>query len=65
MILEMMPKVLQYVGKILPLYYVVDLLRTTWNFTPFTDKWTDVGVLLGIFAVSTVLATKFFRWNAD
>jgi ABC-2 type transport system permease protein len=62
---EMMPNVLQYIGKLLPLYYVVDLLRATWNFTPLIDNWLDVGVLLGIFAVSTVLTTKFFRWNAD
>jgi ABC-2 type transport system permease protein len=62
---DMMPKVLQYASKILPLYYVIDLLRSTWNFGPISDKWLDIIVLLGISLVSTVLAAKFFRWNAQ
>jgi ABC-2 type transport system permease protein len=60
---EMMPKILQYIGKILPLYYVIDLLRETWNFKPIWENGLNVGILSAIFVVSTVLATRFFRWN--
>ena len=62
--LEMMPEFLQGVAKILPLYYVVDLLRQTWNFTPITDQLTNVWILLGIGVVSTILATRFFNWGS-
>lgn len=62
--LEMMPEFLQSVAKILPLYYVVELLRQTWNFTPITDQLTNVWILLGIGVVSTILATRFFNWGS-
>ena len=62
--LEMMPQFLQGVAKFLPLYYVIDLMRQTWNFSPITDQLTDVWVLLGIGVVSTVLAVRFFNWGA-
>ncbi|HBI02975.1 MAG TPA: ABC transporter permease [Paenibacillaceae bacterium] len=62
--LEMMPEFLQGVAKILPLYYVVDLLRQTWNFAPITDQLTNVWILLGIGVVSTILATRFFNWGS-
>ncbi|MDQ0338433.1 ABC-type polysaccharide/polyol phosphate export permease [Caldalkalibacillus uzonensis] len=61
--LEMMPVFLQHVAKLLPLYYVVDLLRQTWNSTPITDQMLSVFVLIGIGVVSSVLAAKFFRWS--
>jgi ABC-2 type transport system permease protein len=61
--LEMMPKVLQYVSKILPLYYVIDLLRASWNTGPIWENKTSAFVLIGIAIVSVILATKFFRWS--
>ncbi|WP_029422853.1 ABC transporter permease [Alicyclobacillus macrosporangiidus] len=63
--LEMMPSFLQYVAKGLPLYYVIDLLRHTWNFSSIWDNGLDVAVLVGMFVVFTVLAARFFRWSAD
>ncbi|WP_018131395.1 ABC transporter permease [Effusibacillus pohliae] len=63
--LEVMPSFLKTVAKTLPLYYVVDLMRQTWNFSAIWENRLDVAVLFGIFAVSTVLATKFFRWSAE
>jgi ABC-2 type transport system permease protein len=61
--LEMMPTILQYVAKILPLYYVIELLRGTWSEAPITDFGLEVSVLLGIAVVSTILASRFFRWS--
>jgi ABC-2 type transport system permease protein len=61
---EMMPKVLKYVAKVLPLYYVIDLLRETWNKSPIWDNWQSVMVLFIIGAVSIILSSRFFRWSA-
>jgi ABC-2 type transport system permease protein len=61
--LDAMPNVLQHVAKILPLYYVIELLRDSWNDAPIWENKTSVFVLLGISAVSLFLASKFFRWS--
>ncbi|EGG37853.1 ABC transporter permease [Paenibacillus sp. HGF5] len=61
--LEMMPTVLQYAAKILPLYYVIQLLRGTWTEAPITEYGFEAAVLIGIAIVSVVLATRFFRWS--
>ncbi|SFJ69188.1 ABC-2 type transport system permease protein [Halobacillus dabanensis] len=60
---EMMPTILQYVSKVLPLYYVIQMLRGTWNEAPITEYGLEVGILLGIAVVSIVLASRFFRWS--
>lgn len=56
--LEMMPSFLQAVAKLLPFYYVIDLLRKTWNSSPIWANGLDVGVLLGIFFLSTLLLIR-------
>lgn len=61
--LEMMPTILQYVSKVLPLYYVIQLLRGTWNEAPISEYGLEVGILLGIAVVSVVLASRYFRWS--
>ncbi|MFG6147708.1 ABC transporter permease [Halobacillus sp. B23F22_1] len=61
--LEFMPTVLQYASKILPLYYVIELLRGTWNEGPITDYGLEVMILLSIGVVSVFLASRFFRWS--
>ncbi|MBX0356969.1 ABC transporter permease [Halobacillus sp. Nhm2S1] len=61
--IEMMPTVLQYVAKVLPLYYVIQLLRGTWNEAPISEFGLEVGILLGIAVVSIVLASRYFRWS--
>lgn len=61
--LEMMPEVLQYTAKILPLYYVIELLRGTWNEAPIFEYGFEVFVLIGISVFSTILAARFFRWS--
>jgi ABC-type multidrug transport system permease subunit len=47
--LEMMPGFIQHIAKVLPLYYVIDLLRQTWNFSPIWKHGLDVAVLAGMF----------------
>ncbi|WP_456273691.1 ABC transporter permease [Bacillus sp. AK031] len=61
--LELMPTILQYVAKILPLYYVIQMLRGTWSEAPITDYGLEASVLIGIAVVSTILASRFFRWS--
>ncbi|MDP4549601.1 ABC transporter permease [Alkalihalobacillus macyae] len=61
--LQFMPDIIQTVATALPLYYVVELLRGTWNTAPITEYGLEVGVLLGIAVLSTVLAARFFRWS--
>jgi ABC-2 type transport system permease protein len=63
--LEMMPSFLQYVAKVLPLYYVIDLLRHTWNVSPIWNNGLDVVVLIGLFLLFTLLSARFFRWSED
>ncbi|GEN52754.1 ABC transporter permease [Halobacillus faecis] len=61
--MEMMPTILQYVAKVLPLYYVIQLLRGTWNEAPISEFGLEIGILLGIAVVSIVLASRYFRWS--
>ncbi|MEC0206946.1 ABC transporter permease [Paenibacillus lautus] len=61
--LEIMPTFLQYTAKILPLYYVILLLRGTWTEAPITEYGFEAAVLISIAIVSIVLATRFFRWS--
>ncbi|MCP3028456.1 ABC transporter permease [Halobacillus sp. A5] len=60
---EFMPTFLQYVAKALPLYYVIQLLRGTWTEAPITHYGLEVGLLIGIGVISTLLASRFFRWS--
>jgi len=61
--LELMPETIQRVADFLPLTYVTRLLRGLW----FGDGWgehlLETAVLGGILAVSTFLASRFFRWD--
>jgi ABC-2 type transport system permease protein len=63
--LEVMPPFLRMVAKAMPLYYVIDLLRQTWNFSPLWENRLDVGVLVGIALLSLFLAIRFFRWDHE
>jgi ABC-2 type transport system permease protein len=63
--MQMMPHFLRNVAHALPLYYVINLLQNTWNFTSIGQHMLDVYVLLGIGVVSAVLAGVLFRWTED
>lgn len=60
---EFMPNVLQWIAKFIPLYYVVDLFRATWNFSPIGDNLFSVSILGAIAIISIFLSTKYFRWT--
>ena len=63
--LQEFPPSLQQVAKALPLYYVVDLLRKAWNSASLGSSVNDVWILLAICIVTSVLAARLFRWQAD
>ncbi|MFS0820093.1 ABC transporter permease [Bacillus sp. 1P02SD] len=62
--IETYPEVLQKIATIIPLTYVVNVLRDGWNGTLFTtDALLDIGILVGILVVSTVIGLKYFKWT--
>ncbi|MFD2445278.1 ABC transporter permease [Bacillus sp. CGMCC 1.16607] len=62
--LETLPDILQKTAVIVPLTYVVNVLRDGWNGTLFTSGAViDVVVIAGILVISTLIGTKFFRWT--
>ncbi|MCY0869519.1 MAG: ABC transporter permease, partial [Firmicutes bacterium] len=63
--IQMMPPFLRNVAHALPLYYAINLLQETWNFTPLGQHMLDVYVLIGFGAVSALLAAVLFRWTED
>jgi len=48
---------------LIPLTYVVDLLRGLWVGHPWGDHLLQVGVLAGLLIVGTVVSVKTFRWE--
>lgn len=62
--LDAFPEILQKSAVIIPLTYVVNILRDGWNGSLFTaGALIDLIVLAGILIVSTIIGTKFFRWT--
>jgi len=60
-----MPGWLQPVIDVLPLRYLVDALREPMMYgRGIGATWTDLLVLLGVFAVSLAFAIRFFKWDA-
>lgn len=59
------PGWLKPITRIMPLRYAADALRDTMtDGKGFSAIWVDLAVLLGIFAVSLVIAVRFFRWDS-
>ncbi|MFT4416688.1 ABC transporter permease [Fredinandcohnia humi] len=62
--LEAYPEILQKIAVIVPLTYVVNVLRGGWNGTLFTtDVMIDGAILIGILVVSALIGIKYFRWT--
>ena len=60
-----MPGWLQPIIKLLPLRYLVDALRDPMMYgRGIASTWTDLLVLLAVFAVCLAFAVRFFRWDA-
>jgi ABC-2 type transport system permease protein len=60
-----MPEWLQPVIRLLPLRYLVDALRDPMMYgRGIASVWTDLLVLLAVFAVCLAFAVRFFKWDA-
>lgn len=60
---ESMPPMLQAVARVLPLTYVVSLLRGIWRGEGWTNHTADVTALTLVFLLCTVVASRVFRWE--
>lgn len=60
---EVMPDSVRKIAQFLPLTYAVRLLKGLWFGKPWSDFLFATAVLLGVFVVCSVLATRFFRWE--
>jgi ABC-2 type transport system permease protein len=60
-----MPDWIRPVVRILPLGYLVDALRQPMMYgNGIGAVWTDLLVLVGVFAFFLLVAVRFFRWDA-
>jgi ABC-2 type transport system permease protein len=60
---ELMPAAVQKFSAVLPLTYVVNLLRGLWTGEPWGNHLLDVGVLVGLLLVGVFVSLKTFRWE--
>lgn len=58
-----MPPKLQIVAKLMPLTYVVSLLRQILKGDPWSAHVTDIGALAIVFVVCIALSARYFRWE--
>ena len=61
--LETLPRSLQIVAQMLPLTYVVSLLRGIWTGGPWTAHLGDLAALALVGAVCVALSSRVFRWE--
>ncbi len=61
--LDVMPPFMRHVAQLIPLSYVLDLLKHAWLGQGHWPWTYDVGVLLALAAVFTLLAARMFRWE--
>lgn len=54
---------LRVTARLLPLTYIVSLLKGIWVGEPWSAHAADVAALTGIFALCTVISAKVFRWE--
>jgi ABC-2 type transport system permease protein len=60
---EMLPRALQAVARVLPLTYAVSLLQGIWKGEAWSAHMGDVAALIAVFLVCTALSSKVFRWE--
>jgi len=61
---EVMPKIMVKISKIVPLTYVVDLLKNTWLGSD-TSYLLDILVLVSILIVSLFISASTFKWEYE
>ncbi len=60
---ELLPEGIRRFSLVLPLTHVTTLLRGMWSGEPWSAHWLEVGVLLAILLVGTLLSARVFRWE--
>jgi ABC-2 type transport system permease protein len=61
--IELLPAAVQKASLLMPLTYVVNLLRGLWTGQPWGDHLLDVGVLALMLVLGTIVSVKTFRWE--
>jgi ABC-2 type transport system permease protein len=61
--LSVMPDPLRTVARTFPLTYSVSLLRGIWQGEPWSMHMGDVGALVLVFVICTLVASRVFRWQ--
>jgi len=61
--IEVMPPALQFVARLLPMTYIVSLLRGIWGGASWTSHLGDLAALTIIAVVCTALSARVFRWE--
>ncbi|MCK7499670.1 MAG: ABC transporter permease [Comamonadaceae bacterium] len=61
--LETMPESIRVYSNVLPLTYVVKLLKGLWFGGTWAEHGTEVLVLAGLFVLGLVVTAKTFRWD--
>lgn len=61
--IEAMPGWLQALARLLPMTYIVSLLRGVWNGASWSAHLGDVAALAVIAAVCTALSARVFKWE--
>jgi ABC-2 type transport system permease protein len=63
--LSIMPKYLQVVAHVFPLYYLIDGLNAVMVYSNYSSALIDVVVLLVLSAIVFVAAIRVFKWRED
>lgn len=61
--IEIMPKPMVDISKVIPLTYVVDLLKGVWLGGDLLHYKLDLAVLISIAVVATIISAKAFKWE--
>jgi ABC-2 type transport system permease protein len=61
--IEAFPAGLQVVARVLPLTPAVSLLSGIWEGDPWSTHLGDVGALIVVFIICTLVASRVFRWE--
>jgi ABC-2 type transport system permease protein len=61
--LEIIPKSVANISKLLPLTYGVNLLKGAWMGEQLSTYFNDIIVLLVSFLVFMIIAIKAFKWE--
>ena len=60
---ELLPPTVQRIADVLPLTYVVRLMRGLWAGEPWSDLALEVVVLAGILVACGAISARYFRWE--